>query len=366
MSAYIQHISTTVPDHSYRQKELREQMKNRVATTGLHRKLIHQIYSSSGIDTRHSILDDFRKGGKQALYYNGNGDVPGTAARNNLYKEKARILFTETAGKIIQAGRTPPEKITHLITISCTGFYAPGPDFDIIRALGLDPAIERYHLGFMGCYAAISGLKLAFRICNSNPSAEVMVISSELCTLHFQGGTSTDELISASVFADGAAGAVVSARKPVSGSYFQLRDFASVLSDEGSEDMAWTIGDTGFKMVLSTYIPNILSKNLDSFLETLLSRYRLSMDQIARWAVHPGGRAILDRIENQFNLPADSLTYSRKVLSGYGNMSSATVLYVLKEILDEDGPETGAENVLALSFGPGLTMESALLSKSRD
>lgn len=363
MPAFIQKIATSVPDYSYLQDDLRERMKSLIASTDLQRRVIHQIYSNSGIKTRHSILDDFRNEGVPELYFNGHGTLPGTGMRNKLYEKRGRELYIETARKLLQGTDAPSGEITHLITISCTGFYSPGPDYDIIKNLNLNPNIERYNLGFMGCYAAIPGLKMAYQICNSNSKARIMVISNELCTLHFQGGTSTDELISASVFADGAAGVIVSRDKPTSGNHFEIKEFASTIIEEGAGDMAWTIGDTGFNMVLSTYIPELLSSNLDEFLNPVLKQYNLRRSDVDCWAVHPGGRAILDKIEQQLQLPPNTMKYSRKVLSEYGNMSSATILFVLKEILEGGKSKFEQENVFTMAFGPGLTIESGLLVK---
>lgn len=364
MPAFIQKIATSVPDHTYMQHDLRERMKKLVARTDLQRRVIHQIYSNSGIKTRHSILDDFRDDSAPELYFNGHGTQPGTGMRNKLYEKRGRELFIQTARKLLHDNDAPSRNdITHLITISCTGFYSPGPDYDIIKNLGLNSNIERYNLGFMGCYAVIPGLKMAYQICNSSIDARVMVISTELCTLHFQGGTNTDELISASVFADGAAGVIVSREKPTSGNYFEIKEFASTIIEEGAGDMAWTIGDSGFNMVLSTYIPELLSSNLDGFLNPVLQKYNLRKTDVDRWAVHPGGRAILDKIEQYLQLRSDAMKYSRKILFEYGNMSSATVLFVLKEILEEKKTEIGKENVFAMAFGPGLTIESGLMEK---
>lgn len=364
MPAYIQAIATYTPEYSYEQDILREKMKDLVAENDLHRRLIHQIYSRSGIQTRHSVLKDFKDQKNRELYYNGHGATPGTGIRNKIYERKGREMFVNIAQKVMDVyPEISPESITHLITISCTGFYAPGPDYDIIKALNLKPSIERYHLGFMGCYAVLPGLKLAAHICQSDPDANVMIVSNELCTLHFQGGTKTDDLISASVFADGSAGTIVTPDKPDSKNYFQISDFASTIIEEGSEEMTWSIGDTGFNMVLSTYIPEILSKNLDDFLGPVLEQYKLVRDDISLWAVHPGGRAILDRVEQQLNFPSDTLKYSRKILSDYGNMSSATVLFVLSEILTEKETESTPKNVLAMAFGPGITIESGHLVK---
>jgi predicted naringenin-chalcone synthase len=359
MSAYIQQISTFTPRHSYNQDEIREKMKKLIADSEVKRRVIHRIYSRSGIKTRHSVLRDFHDSEKPELYFNGHGFTPGTETRNRLYEKFGRHQFVETARKTIDEHQpVSADEITHLITISCTGFYAPGPDYDIIKQIGLKASTERYHIGFMGCFAAITGLKLAARICDSNPDANVLVISNELCTLHFQGGSEMDDLISASVFADGSAGTIVSSVKPANHTFFEIRDFASEILNEGSDDMAWTIGDTGFNMVLSSYIPDILSNNLEKFLLPVLGKFQLTQSNIDRWAIHPGGRAILDRLEKQLELDEDSLRFSRKVLSEFGNMSSATILYVLKEILEDRIEPEKKLNVFAMAFGPGITIES--------
>jgi predicted naringenin-chalcone synthase len=336
-------------------------MKQVVEGTERDKRIIHQIYSRSGIETRHSVVNDFQKSGSHTLFFNGQGASPGTQSRNDTYIREGRKLFVDVAEKLVNESTIDPEEITHLITVSCTGFYAPGPDFDIIRALKLHPGIERYHLGFMGCYASIPALKLADQICRADESATVMIVSVELCTLHFQANPKLDDLLSASVFADGGAGAIVSSKKPVSGGY-QIDGFASALLDKGEGDMAWSIGDQGFNMILSSYIPDLLADGLEDFLSPVLSQYNISMEDIRLWGVHPGGRAILDKVESALSLPANSLYASREVLSKYGNMSSATILFVLQNLLDDESLSNNSRT-LAMAFGPGLTLETALLQR---
>jgi predicted naringenin-chalcone synthase len=234
-------------------------------------------------------------------------------------------LFIEVAEKLLKNSRFEPKDITHLVTVSCTGFYAPGPDFDIIQSLELNSSIERYHLGFMGCYASIPALKMARQFCQANENATVLVVSVELCSIHFQANTKMDNLLSSTVFADGAAGAIVSNKNPETQT-FRLDGFASSINKKGSDDMAWSIGDTGFNMILSNYIPDLLKNGMDDFLADIM---------------------------NQFNINQNST---------YGNMSSATILFVLKELLGQPADKT-EKKTLAMSFGPGLTLESALLSK---
>ncbi|MEX1011609.1 MAG: type III polyketide synthase [Balneolaceae bacterium] len=366
MPAYIRTIETLPPPYRYNQDLIREQMKEQVAEDEVQKRLIHAIYSRSGIKHRHSVLPDFQDAGVCLLYEGTDFSAPGTSARNRVYEEEARKLYTGLARKLLEKSNgLKPESVTHLITISCTGFYAPGPDYDVIRALGLSPRTERYHLCFMGCYASLPGLKLASRICETEPDAVVLVLSVELCTLHFQGGLTTDDLISASVFADGAAGAIVTGHQPDENRHFRIRGFESVILSEGADQMAWTIGDHGFNMVLSSYIPDILARNLNPFLDQALDHLHINRDQIDRWALHPGGRAIIDRAEKSLCLPAEALAPSRTVLSEYGNMSSATLLFVLKEMLEHTEPEQEEETVMAMAFGPGITFESGLFSLIR-
>jgi predicted naringenin-chalcone synthase len=339
-------------------------MKEIVPGSERDERIIHHIYSRSGIQTRYSVVDDFRKTGSHQLFFNGQGASPGTASRNDTYIKEGRKLFVDVANKLIKNSEFTPNDITHLITVSCTGFYAPGPDYDIIKSLGLSPKTERYHLGFMGCYAAIPALKMADQICRANKDANVMVVSVELCTLHFQANPKMDDLLSASVFADGGSGAIVSTREPNQTSY-QIDGFASAITEKGKDDMAWSIGDTGFNMILSNYIPDLLEEGLHPFLDPVLKQYQLTLDDIDLWGVHPGGRAILDKVQKTFSLPDDALSSSRNVLSNYGNMSSATVLFVLKEILDMPSKSDNGRT-LAMAFGPGLTLESALLTKTTE
>lgn len=360
-SAYIHSIETAVPEFKYQQTELRDIMKDVVGSTKREKRIIHHLYSNSGIDTRYSVVDDFKDRKSPKLFFNGQGATPGTKSRNDLYIQQGRKLFVEVAKKLLKNSDFKAADITHLVTVSCTGFYAPGPDFDIIESLGLNPSVERYHLGFMGCYASIPALKMARQFCQADEKSTVLVVSVELCSIHFQANTQMDNLLSSTVFADGGAGVIISSKMPEKQS-FRLDGFASSISKKGADDMAWSIGDTGFNMILSNYIPDLLKEGMDDFLADIMNQYTIPQNEIELWAVHPGGKAILDKLESSTSIPKGTAGSSRKVLSKYGNMSSATILFVLKELLDQtsDKPEN---KTLAMSFGPGLTLESALLSK---
>lgn len=366
MPVYIQNIATAVPENTFDQDFLREQMKTYVSKRPATRRIIHSLYTNSGIEKRHTVVNDFHANGHPRIFFQEGGELsePSTKTRNDLYAEHAKSLFSDVARQLIdQNGAISKDDITHVITVSCTGFFAPEPAYEIVKQLGLDSSTQRFHVGFMGCFAAFPALKMAQSFCKADPNATVMVVSVELCTLHLQSSEQTDQLISASVFADGAAGAIVSAKKPGGGlPYYRMEQFQTSIADQSEGDMAWTIGDTGFDMVLSTYVPDIIQSNLSDSIQPLIDAYDLQAGNVTHWAIHPGGRAILDKIEKHLELAPDKLHASRSVLSSYGNMSSATILFVLKELLDAYSPGN-EEQTLAMAFGPGLTIESGLLTK---
>jgi predicted naringenin-chalcone synthase len=371
MAVHLHHLATAVPPASYPQEAARDVMKAWIGGDRRTDLLLQRVYARSGIERRHSVVEDFlgalpddevpapRRGGGFYVDDAGGFRDPGTGERNARYREEAGPLFVDVARRTLDgADDFSARDVTHVITVSCTGFYAPGPDLDVVRGLGLRPGVERYHVGFMGCYAAFPALRMARAFCQAEPDAVVLIVAVELCTLHLQPSRDDDALIAASVFADGGAGALVSARPP-RGAALTLEGFADGLAPEGASDMAWTIGDHGFEMVLSAYVPQVVGEKAGAALRPLLDGTGIRQDEVRRWAVHPGGRAILDRLEEGLALPPEALAASRSVLARYGNMSSATVLFVLAEMLAEPAPP--GEPIVAMAFGPGLTVASGLL-----
>jgi predicted naringenin-chalcone synthase len=371
---YLHNLATAVPTPTYGADWASELMQEHVAGRPATRRVIRNIYRNSGIEKRHSVVDDWGQAAAvdpgaevpEPLFFAPDGTrlpTPGTGARNAVYAREAPRLFERVARELVET--TPgftAASVTHVITISCTGFFAPGPDFHVVRALGLPGSTQRYHVGFMGCYAAFQGLRMAEAFCRADPEAVVLVLSAELCTLHLQFTDDTDDLIAGALFADGAAGALVSARAPASGGArppLEFSGFHSELAPEGEKDMAWTIGDEGFRMKLSTYVPEIIEANLAPIVGEILGRAGLATDQVPWWALHPGGRAIVDRVQGSLALSDGQVAASRDVLRRYGNMSSATVLFVLRALLDSGVTEPG-DPVLAMAFGPGLTIETGL------
>lgn len=361
MSVFIHDIATSVPPYSSDQRHIRDVMKKFVGSDRKSQAIIHRIYNQSGIERRHSVIEDFTPNEQGELFFNGKvKNDPGTSARNKIYEREAKKLFVDVGRKLLADNSTiSSDDITHVITVSCTGFFAPGPDFEIVKALQLKPTTQRFHVGFMGCYAAFPALKMAESFCKADPNATVLLVCAELCTIHFQFNNEVDNLLSGSVFADGASGLLISSKEPKK-TAFQIKQFASSLAPNGEKDMAWTIGDNGFEMILSTYVPDIIRENLNSVIQPLYEQYGLQTKDIDRWAIHPGGRSILDKVEETLELHPEQIDASRKVLANYGNMSSATVLFVMDELLRADLPS--GKNIIGMAFGPGLTIESGLFT----
>jgi predicted naringenin-chalcone synthase len=364
MAAFVHNIATAVPEQSYDQDFLRDRMKEYISDDDITQRIIHRIYSKSGINKRHTVIHDFHANGDPRFFFQEDGKLnsPSTGQRNELYAQKAKELFVDTARRTL-SGTDGVEKndITHVITVSCTGFFAPEPGFEIIKQLGLSPSTQRFHLGFMGCFAAFPALKMAEAFCQSQPDANVLIVCLELCSIHLQASKANDNLISASVFSDGAAGVIVNKNEP-SGKGYKLNQFSTAIAEGSEKDMAWTIGDNGFDMVLSSYVPQIIESNLEQSIKPLFTEYNLTPRDITHWAIHPGGRAILDKVEQSFALREEQIASPRNVLANYGNMSSATILFVLADLLERSVADK-PESVLAMAFGPGLTIESGLLTK---
>ena len=368
MGVWIHRIETLLPEFSFTQEEASAKMQE-WARDDRERRLIRAIYRSSGIERRHAVVDNFDRGSPDSFFQPGpDGTLrePGTAARNAIFASESRPLSVALAHKVLDnCPGIGTGDVTHVITVSCTGFYNPGPDYYIVRELGMSPGTQRYHLGFMGCYAAFPALRMAAQFCEADPRAVVLVVCLELCSLHVQLSGTEDMILANSLFADGAAAAVVSAREPSPGrGAYRIDGFCSTLVPGGEKDMAWRIGDHGFDIALSSYVPKIIGANLREFVEPSLAASGASIGDVDVWAVHPGGKSIIDQVARCLALRPDQVRASREMLRRYGNMSSVSILFVLAEILDQPAG-AGEEKVCAVAFGPGLTVEMALLAALR-
>lgn len=372
MAVYLRTIATALPPTVLVQREARDVFATQPGLTRLGERLVRTSFDSSGIDTRRSVIDDFdvtQRADEPVFYDSASGELlhPGTRVRNELYIKAAGPLFVDAARRAVDASEgIGIDDITHVVTVSCTGFYAPGPDYEIVRELGLPGSTLRYHIGFMGCYASFPALRAALSFCRADPDAVVLVVSVELCSIHVRSSNDPDQIIAASVFGDGAAAAIVSAREDLAGPALRIDELASELTPVGEQDMAWKIGDEGFEMVLSASVPKIIDAYIEGAIQPVLAAEpQLAEDpagRIRHWAIHPGGRSILDKVESRLGLSELQLEPSRRILREYGNMSSATILFVLERILAAPA-EDGAERVCAMAFGPGLTVETGLFTK---
>lgn len=362
MPARILSIGTAVPPTTLAQPAVRDFFARQPGYDRLAARLVHAAFDAAAIENRHTVLPELAGGTGDFVDADGVLGAPSTGVRNARYTAEAPALFAEAARIALREASVDPSAVTHVVTASCTGFFAPGPDYRLVRDLGLPSTVERDHLGFLGCAAAFPALRAASRICASAPEAVVLVVCAELCSLHIRAQADPDQIVASSVFADGAAAAVVSAAAPAPGPVLELDRFATALTRDGERAMAWTIGDHGFEMTLTAEVPRVIGREIVDALRGFVEGSPADGWEVDRWAVHPGGRSILDRVEGALALGGDALADARAVLRDYGNMSSATVLFILRRMLHDTAVVDGAR-VAGLAFGPGLTVESALMTK---
>jgi prepilin-type processing-associated H-X9-DG protein len=276
-----------------------------------------------------------------------------------VYRREAEELSVRAAQSALDGAGVGPGAITHLVTVSCTGFQAPGVDLALTRRLSLPPGVARTHVGFMGCHGALNGLRVARAFTSADPAARVLLSATELCSLHFHYGWDPQKMVANALFADGSA-AVVGAATGPAGAWRLLASGSTVLP-ESADAMTWTIGDHGFEMTLSKQVPGLIRRHLRPWLSGWLAALGLDLAAVGSWAVHPGGPRVLDVVEEALGLGGTALAVSRGVFADYGNMSSPTVLFILERLA-----RAGAGlPCVALGFGPGMTVEAALLGAVR-
>ncbi|BCT77834.1 naringenin-chalcone synthase [Sinomonas cyclohexanicum] len=380
MAVLVRSLETSVPTTVLKQPEARDVFAAQEGLTRLGQRLVKTCFDAAAIDTRYSAVAEFswdRPDHSPDFFDSSTGTLltPSTKTRNDLFAREGTPLFTQTARRALEgADGIAAEDVTHVVTVSCTGFFNPGPDYRIVRELGLNPSVQRFHLGFMGCYAAFPALRMAKAFCDADPNAVVLVAIVELCSLHVRSSNDPDTILGASLFADGAAAAIVTARDlPVTRPSLSLDAFETTLTPVGEETMAWNVGDHGFEMVLGTYVPHIIDDHITGALEPLLARDAALAGRphadIEHWAIHPGGRSIVDKVAARLALTDAQAAPAYDTLREFGNMSSATVMFVLERILGlpvaeaHDGAGPGAERICAMAFGPGLTVETALMTR---
>jgi len=363
MPAFIHSISTSVPPFVTSQDKIADFMVANLQLSEDEERKLRVLYRASGIGQRYSVLEDFSRNLNGQSFFSERA-FPSAKPRMELYQKNAIKLASEACGTAIKKADITPTDVTHLVAVSCTGMYAPGLDIELIQTLGLQTETERTSINFMGCYAAFNALKTASHIVEANPKSTVMVVCVELCSIHLQDETDDDSLLSNAIFGDGAA-AIIMRGFPKKKS-LEVMKFHSDLALEGKQEMGWFIGDSGFEMKLSTKVPGVIEAGIEELTDRLLKKTALNLNQISFFAIHPGGKKILEIIEKQLGISKEENAYARAILREYGNMSSPTVLFVLNRIFDGLEEVDHGKYILSFAFGPGLTLESAVLKTHLD
>ena len=324
-------------------------LAGQIAPPEVSRALLARLADRSEIDERATAAAD------PPLY--GVGSVPGTAARMQLWSRVARAMAHEACAAALADARVEPNAITHVVTASCTGFESPGVDAHLIESLGLPRGVARTNIGFMGCHAAVNALAAARNAAVADPAARVLVCCAEVCSAHFPHSARIDQLIANTLFGDGAAAAIVSG-----GAHSQIDAPAlaathSVLLAETADEMRWTIGDHGFEMTLGARVPDLLRAEVGAWVASALATHGLAIGDIGAWAIHPGGPRVIDSVLGSLGLATESGDASRAILRAHGNMSSATLLFILARLRQARSPRPW----VGLAFGPGLVGEMVLV-----
>jgi predicted naringenin-chalcone synthase len=324
-------------------------------------RALSAIFRRSGVTRRHSVL----------LGEGANGEVlqqffspavspddrgPGTRARMERYAAHAGALAASAGARALETAGVEAGSITHLVTVSCTGFDAPGFDIALIRELDLARTVGRTHVGFMGCHGALNGLRVANAFADANADARVLLCAAELCSLHLQYGWNEGQVVANALFGDGAAAAVLGDARGAKRAPWSLAASGSTLFPDTEDAMTWRVGDNGFEMTLSSRVPALIASDLRPWLTAWLASHGLGLDDVRTWAVHPGGPRILDAVTEALELTSDDTAVSREVLAEHGNMSSPTLLFITDRLMRRGAPAP----CVALGFGPGLVAEAAL------
>ncbi len=355
MSLEILGLGTAVPPCAISQKRSAELTSAIAGHDGVQAERLAFLYGLTGIRRRHVTILDEGEAVPEAIKTSDRG--PSTGWRMQRYEENVAPVARRASLAALGRAGLEASAVTHLVTVSCTGFAAPGFDLRLIESLALDPTVQRTHVGFMGCHGALNGLRVARAFAASEPGSRVLLCAAELCSLHFSYGNEADRSVPNALFADGAAALVAAPAGEVPPGPWRVVANGSVVVPGTADAMTWRIGDRGFVMTLSPEIPRLIRTHLRPWLVTWLERNGLGLADVGSWAVHPGGPKILDAVGQSLDLDRPALADSREILSGYGNMSSPTVLFILDRLIRRDAPRP----CVMLGFGPGLVIEAALV-----
>jgi len=350
-------IGLALPPYRHKQDDILKFMQVVYAMNNNDNRKLKYLYRHSGIDHRYSVIPDYSRVVNDWEFYPQTENLepfPSLEQRISLFN-KAAAPLSVTAIRECVNGLIRSNEITHLITVSCTGMSAPGLDLQVMELMKLPRNIYRTSVNFMGCYAAIHGLKMAEAVCRTEKDAKVMIVCTELCTLHFQKEPTVDSIASSLLFGDGA-GAVLVTSDDYPKKGLKLDQFYSEVITKGKKDMAWELSSSGFLMTLSGFVPELLEEDFKPLVTRALEKAGIDQREISYWCIHPGGRRILDAIHRSLSFTNGDLQYSYETLKEVGNLSSATILFVLKKIMNAD--LKSGQRIFGAAFGPGLTMET--------
>lgn len=353
-------IGTAVPAYRHKQDDILDFMQRVYALNENDKRKLKFLYRQGGIDTRYSVVPDYSLPATEWQFYPLSENLepfPKLEKRMKWYQQEAASLSVMAINQCME--NFSGLSITHLITVSCTGMSAPGLDLELLELLQLPDTTFRTSVNFMGCYAAIHALKIADAFCKTDKKANVLIVCTELCTLHFQKEHTVDNITSSMLFGDGAAAVLVTGND--SGEGLMIDHFYSLVAKKGKQEMAWELSSKGFLMTLSSYVAEMIEENFDELVQGALANASLGKEAITHWCIHPGGKKILEAVHKSLGFTNGQLQPCYDVLKDYGNMSSPTVLFVLQKIMN-GLHNKGSDKIFGAAFGPGLTMETFILS----
>lgn len=365
MGMIISFVGTHTPPHFFKTEDSHEIAEKYFKGSDSEKRLLPALYRRSRVSRRHSVVLREPEGllaDRQTFYPRVDECCagPSTADRMRLYEQSASDLAIHACQLAFERSAADTDSVTHLVTVSCSGFSAPGFDIDLAQALQLPTGVERTHIGFMGCHGALNGLRVANAFVGADARATVLLCAVELCSLHYQYSGGPEQVVANALFADGAAALLATSpfRSHINNPGWSLEANASHIVPGTKELMTWRVGDHGFEMTLSPTLPSVIKEQIRPWLRHWLAGHGLDIEQVSSWAVHPGGPRILAAFEEAMSFRRERLQVSYDILREYGNMSSPTILFILNRLMEE------ASNLpcVAIGFGPGLTIEAALLT----
>lgn len=347
-------IGTAVPAFCHKQTDILQFMQAVYAPTEVEQRKMRYLYNQSGILQRYSVIADYGRPLSDWKFYpqsEGLEPFPSLEQRMAIYHKQAPLLSVDAIRDCLH-NVLHDHEVTHFITVSCTGMSAPGLDLQVMDMMDFSKNIFRTSVNFMGCYAAIHALRLADALCKAEQNAKVLIVCTELCTLHFQREATLDNIVSSMLFGDGSAAVlVVGDDVPLEG--LTIDSFHSEVIIKGKRDMAWELSSTGFLMTLTSYVPDLIEEDFSEVIDKVLDG--ASREDVSHWCLHPGGKRILEAMQKSSGIDASALQHSYEVLKQHGNLSSATVLFVLKRMFAD---KNAIRKMVGVALGPGLTVET--------